>query len=203
MQLDKLPFNWFDFLILVVVLLGIVRGRKNGLSQELLPMLQWLVILFAAAFGYKPAGDFMAQNSVFSPLFCYVICFITIGIGVKILFSLVKRALGGKLVGSDVFGSTEYYLGMLAGMVRFTCVLLFLVALLNARLYSAAELKAMKKYQDEVYGSNFFPGLHTVQSDVLRNSFLGPNIRRHLGFLLIQPTPPGKVDIKRRQIEDI
>lgn len=201
MQLDNLPVNWFDFLVPIILALGILRGRKNGLSQELLPMAQWLAIVFAAAIGYKPIGQFMTQSTVFSLLFCYVFCFIAIGIVVKILFSLVKRSLGGKLAGSDVFGTAEYYAGMAAGMVRFACVLLFFVALLNARFYSTADIKTMKKYQDEVYGSNFFPGLHSIQSDVLQKSFLGPKLREYLGFMLIEPTPPDEKEIKRKQFE--
>ena len=45
MNLDKLPFNWFDFVLVVVLVVGVFRGRKHGMSEELLPLLKWLAIL--------------------------------------------------------------------------------------------------------------------------------------------------------------
>ena len=99
---------------------------------------------------------------------------------------------GGKLLGSDAFGRTEYYLGMASGLVRFGCMLLVALALLNARYFSPAEVRAMQKYNDEVYGSDYFPGLHSVQEAVFEKSITGPFIKQHLDFLLIKPTEPEK-----------
>jgi hypothetical protein len=61
---------------------------------------------------------------------------------------------------------------------------------LNARYYSAAEVKAMTKFQNENYGSNFFPTLSSVQEDVFTKSFVGTQVKEHLSFLLIKPTAP-------------
>ena len=44
-----------------------------------------------------------------------------------------------------------------SGLVRFSCMLLAALALLNARYFSPTEVRAMEKYQDDVYGSDFFP----------------------------------------------
>ena len=33
MNLDKLPINWFDFAVVIILLLGVSRGRKNGMSE--------------------------------------------------------------------------------------------------------------------------------------------------------------------------
>jgi hypothetical protein len=38
--LGGLPFNWFDGILFLWLLLGLVRGRKNGMTLELLPLLQ-------------------------------------------------------------------------------------------------------------------------------------------------------------------
>ena len=45
--------------------------------------------------------------------------YITVAIVVKLAFAGMKKATGGKLLGSNVFGRAEYYLGMMAGAVRF------------------------------------------------------------------------------------
>jgi hypothetical protein len=48
----------------------------------------------------------------------------------------------------------------------------------------------MERFQDDVYGSNFFPTLHTLQATVFDKSLTGSWIKENLGFLLIEPTQP-------------
>ena len=201
MDTQNLPVNWFDFAVLVVLLVGMARGRKNGLSQELLILFRWVCIIFAAGFAYKPVGEFMSQNTVFSQLFCYITSYIVIAALVAITFSLVKRALGGKLIGSDVFGSAEYYVGMPAGMIRFACIVIFVISLLGARYYSPQELQAKARYDADVYGKSYWPTLSSVQVEVFQKSFLGPHLREYLDFLLITPTAPVQKEIQRKQFE--
>ncbi|MFO1488706.1 MAG: CvpA family protein [Verrucomicrobiota bacterium] len=200
MSFDKLPFNWFDIALLMVLFIGIQRGRKNGMSQELLSSLQWLVLVFACAFGYAPVADFITSSSpVFSAFTANLMAYFALALLVGSLFTFLKKAAGGKLVGSDVFGNGEFYLGMVAGMVRFTCILLAGLALLNCRYFSPAEIKAEQKYQNDVYGSDFFPSLYTIQSQVFEKSFAGPWIKKDLQFMLIKPTTPEKTQLARKQ----
>lgn len=200
MSFDQLPFNWFDILICVILFFGIRRGRKNGMSEELIGTLMWLVIAFGCAVLYEPIGKLLSQNSVFSLLSSYLMAYIGLGLLAVAGFAALKKALGGKLIGSDAFGSSEFYLGMIAGMVRFSCVLIACVALLNARAYSPAEIQANVKYQTEVYGRSFFPSLYEIQAQVFDRSLLGPFIKRDLAFLLIKPTAPEQKQITRREV---
>jgi len=107
--------------------------------------------------------------------------------------------LDGKLLGSDVFGRSEYYLGMGAGLVRFSCVLLAGLALLNARYFSPTEVRAMEKRDIDLYGSDFFPGLHSVQATVFDKSLTGPWIKENLSFLLIKPTEPEDKELHQKE----
>ena len=68
--------------------------------------------------------------------------------------------------------------------------LIAFLALINARLYSSKEIAAREAYQEDVYGSEFFPGLNNLQNDVFEKSFVGPHVKEYLSFLLIKPTPP-------------
>ncbi len=190
MSPDKLPFNIFDLALFAVMVAGIVRGRKHGMSEELLEMLKWLAVLFGCAFVYEPGGRFLAQSSPFSLLACFLIVYVGVALLILGVFRLLKHSLGSKLLGSDFFGHAEYYLGMGSGMVRFTCILLAGLALLNARLFTPQEVKARERQQNEDYGSNFFPGLPNVQSAVFERSLAGPWIKQNLSFLLIKPTHP-------------
>jgi hypothetical protein len=116
-------------------------------------------------------------------------------------FALIKKSVGEKLVSSEVFGRSEFYLGMLGGMVRFSCMVITAMALLNARSFNQAEIRADVKYQNDVYGSTFFPKLYTIQSQVFQGSLTGPWIKNNLGFLLIESTVPEKKELKRKDID--
>jgi hypothetical protein len=70
---------------------------------------------------------------------------------------------------------------------------------LNARSYNSAEVSASVKYQKDMYGSEFFPTLQTLQSQVFEKSMIGPTIKKDLAFFLIKPTRPEKKEIKRKE----
>jgi len=202
MSLDQLPINLFDFAMIATISLGIFRGRKHGMSEELLGMLKWLTILIASSMLYEPVGVTLGSlMPMFNRLSCYLMAYVGVALIVLVLFMGIKRMLDGKLVGSDIFGRSEYYLGMGSGVVRFTCMLLAALALLNARYFSPTEVRAMQKYQDDVYGSDYFPTLQSVQSSVFDKSLAGPWIKENLGFLLIKPTPPEDKQLHQRDAE--
>ena len=190
MSLDKLPINVFDFAVAAILVTGLLRGRKHGMSEELTGLVKWLAVVIGCALVYEPAGQWFANSSPFSLLASFMMVYIAMALLILGLFALVKNRLGGKLVGSDIFGRTEYYLGMASGVVRVSCVLIAFLALLNARYFSPMEVRAMEKYQDDLYGSNYFPTWHTAQAMVFERSLSGPWIRDHLSFLLIKPTQP-------------
>jgi uncharacterized membrane protein required for colicin V production len=195
----NLPFNWFDIAILVVLGVGLQRGRKHGMSEEVMLVIKWIAIIIAGAFGYSVIGDVISDNSVFTPLSAYMMAYFVIALVIAVTFLVIKKMSNGKLVGSDVFGSGEYYLGMAAGVVRYTCILIFALAFLNAPLYTKTEVAADLKYQNDMYGSDFFPKLYSIQSDVFEKSFIGPHIQKELGFLLIKSTSRGEKEIKPKE----
>lgn len=200
MTLDQLPINAFDLAVIIVLALGIFRGRKHGMSEELLRLAKWLAILFGCAALYQPGGELLAQfTTMFGRLSCYLVAYVAGALLFSLLFVGIKRALGGKLLGSDIFGRSEYYLGMGSGLVRFSCILLAALALLNARYFSPTEVRAMEKFQNDVYGSDYFPTLYSVQSTVFERSLTGPWIKEYLGFLLIQPTEPEHKEIHQKE----
>lgn len=199
MSLDQLPINLFDVLVIALLIAGIARGRKHGMSEELLSVLMWLLILFGCAAFYEVGGQTIEQfTTIFGHLTCYLIAYLVAALVIVLVFLGIKRGLGGKLLGSDIFGQSEYYLGMFAGVVRFSCMLLVGLALLNARYFSPKEVRAMQAYQDDVYGSNYFPTLQSVQASVFDKSLTGPWIKDNLGFLLIKPTAPEDKELHQK-----
>jgi hypothetical protein len=199
LSLQHSPLNWFDLVVVVVLLLGIRQGRKNGMSVELTPMLQWLVIVVVGSVTYQPLGDMLAESSPMSHLFCYITVYILMAIVIKCAFSMLKKLGGGKLTGSDLFGRAEFYLGMLGGAVRFLCILLAALAILNAPYYSAQEIASTKAYQVDMYGSTFFPGFSTMQIQIFKESLLGGLLKKNAEFMLIASTKPEHKDLPRKK----
>jgi hypothetical protein len=185
--LDKMPFNWFDLVILAVLAFGIFRGRKNGMTKEFLPTLQWLVLVVACGLGYALVGQVFINTLAWKPTASYITGYL--------FFSVLKRALEPRLTGSNFFGSNEYYLAMLSGLIRFACILLAGLAFLNAPYYSQADIIQKQNYNKRWYGGglysgNYVPDLQTVQENVFKNSFAGPHIKDWMGVLLIESGGP-------------
>ena len=187
MSLNDMPFNVFDVVLLAVLGIGIARGRKHGMSEELFNLIKWLTVLVTCSIVYRPLGEWFAASSPFSLLASYLFVYAGMALLILGIFALLKHQLGDKLIGSDFFGRSEYYLGMGSGLVRFACMLLAALALLNARYFSPTEVRAMEKRDIDLYGSDFFPGLHSLQTTVFDQSLTGPWIKENLGFLLIKP----------------
>ncbi len=195
---NGLPFNWFDVLVVIVLLFGIFRGRRNGMAKEFLPFLQWIVLVPVCGLVYpKLAGAL--SGFLADPLWNCLVAYLALAVAVLAVFAILKHQLAEKLVKSDFFKSGEYYLGMLAGMVRYGCALLFALALLNAPVYTVADILKQRAHDQQDFGGgagsgfagNYFPHLSTVQSAVFKESFLGPRIKDDLGMFLIDTGQSG------------
>ena len=194
-------FNWFDVALVGVLVLGAFRGRKRGMSQELIPLIKWITLVLVCGFLYRPVAEIIASNTVFSMLTASITAYLGLALVTLIIFALVSRQLGGKIVGSDVFGKSEYYLGIMSGMVRFACILLFGLSLLNARFYTQEEIDARNRYVQKNYDNDFFPALFQVQDQVFRDSFAGQVIHEQLSFILIEPVKAQAKPIKRKELD--
>ena len=188
MNLASFNYNWFDVLVVLVVLIGMQRGRKRGLSQEVIDMFKWLLIVVVSAYVYEPWGTLLAEKTVFSLLFSFVAVYIATALLIKIVFGVIKRQIGEKLTSSDVFGKAEFYLGMFGGAVRYACILVVCLSVLNARQYSQQELASWKKMQQDNFGTISFPTLSSLQQTVFIESFTGQMAKTYLQGFLIKPT---------------
>jgi uncharacterized membrane protein required for colicin V production len=204
---NGMSFNWFDMVVVAVLGFGVFRGRRNGMSKELIPLLEWLALVSVCGLGYPMlAGvlDGFLPNKLWSAIAAYL----AIAVAVFVIFALIKHGVADKLVKSDFFKGTEYYLGMVAGMVRYACMLVFVLALLNARVYTPAEIARQKAADQKNFGGgtgsgfqgNFFPHLFAVQAGVFKESFAGPLVKTNAAMLLINigsaaPEPPKKTPV--------
>jgi uncharacterized membrane protein required for colicin V production len=191
---DNLPVNWFDATLLVVLGFGIFRGRRNGMTKEFLPLLLWLGIVIGAGLGYpfvaQLYNSYCGMNKLWSALAAYA----SITMVVFFIYSLLKKPLLPRLTGSNFFGGGEYYLGMISGLIRYACILIFFLALINAKHYTSGEIAAKKAYNARWYGGglydgNYIPDLNSLQDAVYTKSFTGPYIKQYLDIMLIETGP--------------
>ena len=185
---NTLAANWFDAVVVLVLALGLFRGRKNGMSKEVLPLFQWLAVIFVCGLFYSVVAEYLVKYASLDKMSAFILSYAILALLVFTIFSFLKRTVGAKLFGSNLFGSAEYYLGMPSGMVRFACMLLAALAFLNAPSYTSAQIQAANDYQARWFGAHFFANFSDVQDAVFKKSFTGPYIKDYLSVLLIKPT---------------
>jgi uncharacterized membrane protein required for colicin V production len=187
MKFANNSITWFDLLLAGLVVFGNLRGRKRGMSEELLDVCQWQAIVVVGALVYKPFGALITQLSGMSVFYGYVVAYGFSAVMIKFCFTGVKRAVGEKLVQSDAFGRFEYYMGMFAGALRYLCILIFAMSFLHAVYISDGERAATAKMQQDNFGSISFPTIGSLQQTVFYESPSGKFLRTYLREQLMQP----------------
>jgi hypothetical protein len=206
---QNLSFNWFDVVLIAVLAFGVWRGRKNGMSREVIPVSMWLLIIIVGGLCTPFLADLLVHSGIVGKVFggvfvattaASMISYLFIAVVIFLAFSPVRTKFREKMAGSNTFGSGEYYLGMMSGLVRFACILLFFLALLNAPVYSAEEIAAKKAYNARWYGGgqqgfsgDFFPSLSEIQADVFVTSLSGRIIRQDLSVVLLHSSSLSKI----------
>jgi hypothetical protein len=200
MALDTTSFGWFDIVVLAVLGFGLFRGRRNGMAKEMVPTVQWISVVVVSGFCYPMAAQLFINAAKFSKMTSCILSYLILAVVVYVIFSVINRKLTPRLTTSNAFGSSEFYLGMPAGMIRFACILLAALALLNAPVYSAAQVAEHNAYVARTYGGgqsgfsgDFFPTLQSIQEQVFKKSFTGPLIKEWFSPVLIDiGTPDAK-----------
>ncbi len=193
MNFNDLTFGWFDFVFMALIVVGCIRGRKRGMTLEFPDLIQWVVIVGGGALLYRPVGELVSELTGMGKLFWFLIIYLGWAALVKGVTTWIVRSKGDKLGLADMFGSAEYPLGMISGMIRMVLVCLFTMALINSRLYTNAELTSMAKSQEDNFGSGFFPTIGTFQASLFRESTVGKLVKENASIILIEPTAPREI----------
>ncbi len=182
--------NVFDGFIVVMLIIGVVRGKMRGMSEELLGVLQWLLIVVLAALGYKLIGDWVFAFAKIPLLIGYVASYLFVVIVISGVFSTIKRKMGEKVFESDLFGSAEYPLGMLGGLVRYSCMIIALLAVANAFVMDYSKVKLDEEgWQKKDFGFVLIPCREGIHQAMLVNSKIGSIVKAKLVHQLILETP--------------
>jgi uncharacterized membrane protein required for colicin V production len=183
----NIGLNWFDFLVAAVILLGVHLGNKRGMSKEVIVFLQWCVIVLVAGLFYAPIGKLIMEFGGLGEMTSYVLSYLLLAGIVKFIFTKIHFSIGEKIESRHPFGRMEYGLGLIAGGVRFACVLLLLMALLHSGRQSTAYIEQATKQQQKDFGEVYFPTVGMVCQEVFNKSLSGKFVADNLPFLLITP----------------
>ena len=167
------------------------RGRKRGMSQELLPLMQWIGIVVAGGLFYWPFSSLVHQYTLFGTLWSCVTAYLLIAAGVHLIYLWFKQMLAAKLVEKDPFGRAEFYLGMMSGIARFACMLLFGLALMNSHVATDEDLAKNEKFQAANFSDIRFPTYGELQHDILVKSVTGSFVESKLKTVLIASVNTG------------
>ncbi len=195
-KIENLPFNLFDFALLVLAGFGLARAKVTCLSSETLKTLKWVAALLVAGLGYAQVARFFRESIPgLDWLGCCASAYATLAVAVLILFGVFEggfsRAAGflEPKLASFLSGHAEEYMARTIKVFRIGCIGLLPLALLNARLYTTEEVNAMNRSQIEAFGNHLFPTLFTFQATIFQNSMSGRWIKSKLPVVLINPTP--------------
>ncbi|HEY3853057.1 MAG TPA: CvpA family protein [Verrucomicrobiae bacterium] len=198
-----LKVNYVDFIAIVWLIVGLFYGRKRGMTQEILPTIQWLAIVVVAGLFYRPLALTIRQYAHFDSLWANITGYLLLAFGVHLVYLWIKHLVHQKLIGTDMFGRMEYYFGMAAGVIHFGCILIMVFALMNARIITQAELAKTEKAQSDAFSDIRFPTYGSIQQAFLFKSFTGGLIETNLSAVMIAsagPLPPSKsVTLKAQQ----
>lgn len=190
MSLNALNLGWFDFAVIVMTLLGLHRGKTNGMSKELLSFIQWCVIVLVGGLTYEPLGSYVAHLGGIGLWGGYVTAYIFVALTVSLIFNVIKRATRERFESSHLFGGLEYYLGPIAGAVKFTCIIIALTAWMYPAGANRAEHERNVKMQQDNFGQVLIPSLGSLRQDVFRQSVCGRWLDENAPFLLVKMPAP-------------
>ena len=135
-----LHYHWFDLVTLVIIVAGLLYGRKQGLSVELVPLLHWVTLIivcgtFCESLG-APIAKLIEIQLNEAAVFVYLFLAVVISYG----FWTIRKTLARGLPGADYFGAAEFPLGAAAAAVRFLCILFAGLSLMSATYIPEEEL---------------------------------------------------------------
>jgi uncharacterized membrane protein required for colicin V production len=189
----SMTIGWFDGVVVIMLAFGIFRGRHNGMSKELLPFLQWIILVPFCGFLYPIAGQFFVNVFRWSKSEGNLAGYLTLAVIVLLIFGILKKLFMERMEKSSMFGDGEFYIGMLSGLIRMVCIVIVVLALLNAPVYTQEEIQAHADYVKNnlgggMYSGDYFPTMQEIQEQVFKGSATGPFVKDNLGFFLINNT---------------
>ena len=187
MTWDELGLSWFDIAVVVLLWIGVMRGRARGISNQIVELFQWLLTVFLGVMLYVPIGRALQPHLQVSTVAAHAIAFLLVAGVVKLIAARLANAFSERLLNGDYFGSWEYPLGVVAGALIHAAMLMAALSLVRVKLVTPDEFARSQKKEGAEMGSEFLPDMGRLQAEIFRQSPTGRFIERECAHLMIQP----------------
>lgn len=114
---ESLQFNIVDIIVVIILLLGTVRGLLKGLSGMLADVISVLAALAAGWYGFRPVGDYIVGHTRLTEQGAYIAAFALVLIGAYLLMRALRLVLRS-LLEFSFKGRIERVGGALAGLIH-------------------------------------------------------------------------------------
>lgn len=185
-------YHGFDIVLLILIISGLLYGRKRGLSVELLPLLHWLTLVAVCGTLCEPIGAPIAALIEIQPNAAFAFVYLILAAAISYGFWTLSRTAGKGLPGSKCFGDAEFPLGAVAGAIRFVTILFAALALTSAQ-YIPEEDLAEPRFAFQT-GENDGPDPAELHRSVFVRSWGGRWLKHNFSRWLIAAEPPVKYD---------
>lgn len=163
--------GWFDPVFLLVLALGVWRGRLNGAAREHFAAGQWLFVAVVGGVMSRALGGLMVKwlgvTFFAAGIFGYVV-----GGGIVLIVAAVLRTYhADEMLDTAFFGKAEPAAGGVFGALKFFCLLTIALAFVHAR-----------KVADPADPRTFHETLHV---QIFDRSLAGAALEKAGAFMLI------------------
>jgi len=140
--------NWLDFLIILVLGIGVIKGLFDGLIKQIVSLISFILAVFFAGKTAKPLRDFLVGydsiTNVISPHIITVICYILAFTLIIFIFKCLGNLLNKTMV--STVSCLNYILG---GFLGAFLSILFLSLIFNVLTVIDSDSKILKGHAKE------------------------------------------------------
>jgi len=188
-----LRLNMFDAVLAGALGWGIYQGKEHGASTTHVSVVQWMLIGLAGGFAGNLLGSLMFSilgSAYWGQLTGYLLWIFI----VAAFFAFLNSKGKGEWKDADWFGRLEYPLGVLGCVLKYFCIILTIMSILNAKHYSAEDIRKDRAWQIEEFGSALFPTFTMLNNTVFNTSFCGPYVKKAFSWAIL---PSAKAPTRR------
>jgi membrane protein required for colicin V production len=130
-------FNWFDYVLAVIVFLSLILGIKRGFLREIISIITWLAAFFVAILFTNDVAVYVS-NFIKSELLANFVSFFALFVATWIVGSIINYIVT-KLVQKTGLTIGDRFFGAVFGCVRGILIILLIVFLISVTNFQSAK----------------------------------------------------------------
>jgi len=129
-------FNWFDYVLAVIVFLSLILGIKRGFLREIISIITWIAAFFVAILFTNNVAIYVS-NFIKSELLANFVAFFALFIATLIVGSIINWIIT-KLAQKSGLTIGDRFFGAIFGCVRGILIILLIVFVISVTNFQSA-----------------------------------------------------------------